>query len=108
MVAVCALAHCCGFFEQKTAYEISTRDWSSDVCSSDLAGDRVHDSLHPAVRGTLDTRGKAQRMAASNENGPPCLTIVRESSPEPETTELHHLIDEAALAVRLGVSRSTL
>src|ERR1044071_8758834 len=24
------------FFTQKTAYEISTRDWSSDVCSSDL------------------------------------------------------------------------
>src|SRR5436309_6030921 len=30
-------AHCCFFFffKQKTAYEIS-RDWSSDVCSSDL------------------------------------------------------------------------
>src|SRR5216110_4061813 len=25
------------FFKQKTAYEISSRDWSSDVCSSDLA-----------------------------------------------------------------------
>src|ERR1044071_6806604 len=24
------------FFKQKTACEISTRDWSSDVCSSDL------------------------------------------------------------------------
>jgi len=24
------------FFKQKTAYEISARDWSSDVCSSDL------------------------------------------------------------------------
>src|SRR5213594_4953893 len=26
------------FFKQKTAYEISVRDWSSDVCSSDLRG----------------------------------------------------------------------
>src|SRR5213594_4653312 len=26
------------FFKQKTAYEISVRDWSSDVCSSDLEG----------------------------------------------------------------------
>src|SRR5213594_3726001 len=26
------------FFKQKTAYEISVRDWSSDVCSSDLGG----------------------------------------------------------------------
>src|SRR3546814_12128545 len=32
------------FFKQKTAYEVRIRDWSSDVCSSDLAlgvGDRV-------------------------------------------------------------------
>src|SRR5216110_2648553 len=27
----------CFFFKQKTAYEISSRDWSSDVCSSDLS-----------------------------------------------------------------------
>ena len=25
------------FFNQKTAYEIGTGDWSSDVCSSDLS-----------------------------------------------------------------------
>ena len=25
------------FFKQKTAYEILTCDWSSDVCSSDLS-----------------------------------------------------------------------
>ena len=27
------------FFKQKTAYEIGTGDWSSDVCSSDLSLD---------------------------------------------------------------------
>ena len=27
---------CFFFFKQKTAYEIGTGDWSSDVCSSDL------------------------------------------------------------------------
>src|ERR671915_2061068 len=26
------------FFKQKTAYDIVSRDWSSDVCSSDLQG----------------------------------------------------------------------
>src|SRR6056300_15652 len=31
---VCVL--CFFFFKQKTAYEISECDWSSDVCSSDL------------------------------------------------------------------------
>ena len=27
---------CIFFFKRKTAYEIGTGDWSSDVCSSDL------------------------------------------------------------------------
>ena len=30
------------FFKQKTAYEILTCDWSSDVCSSDLLIDPRH------------------------------------------------------------------
>lgn len=47
-------------------------------------------------------------MAASNENGLPNLTIVRESSPDVETADVKHLIDEGTLATRLGVSRSTL
>ena len=34
------------FFKQKTAYEIVVRDWSSDVCSSDL---------HPSNQGVSDT-----------------------------------------------------
>ena len=38
------------FFKQKTAYEIVSRDWSSDVCSSDLeskflGGDMEHTHL---------------------------------------------------------------
>src|SRR3546814_7689645 len=28
---------CCFLFKQKTAYEMRSSDWSSDVCSSDLA-----------------------------------------------------------------------
>src|SRR3546814_4411481 len=40
------------FFKQKTAYEMRIRDWSSDVCSSDLfdaAGNKVadHQNLRP-------------------------------------------------------------
>src|SRR5213079_1871941 len=31
------------FFKQKTAYEITTGDWSSDVCSSDLAAHLKHE-----------------------------------------------------------------
>src|SRR3546814_1016606 len=29
------------FFKQKTAYEMRISDWSSDVCSSDLAGQQI-------------------------------------------------------------------
>src|SRR3546814_14847481 len=40
------------FFKQKTAYEMRISDWSSDVCSSDLAdhrGGHHGDALHDAV-----------------------------------------------------------
>src|SRR3546814_9417999 len=33
------------FFKQKTAYEMRISDWSSDVCSSDLAILRVDDEF---------------------------------------------------------------
>src|SRR3546814_6707641 len=34
---VCTVYLYCVFFKQKTAYEMRISDWSSDVCSSDLA-----------------------------------------------------------------------
>src|SRR3546814_6051395 len=38
------------FFKQKTAYEMRISDWSSDVCSSDLATrDTVPESVEEAV-----------------------------------------------------------
>src|SRR3546814_3470681 len=43
------------FFKQKTAYEMRISDWSSDVCSSDLAGEAspaalgVVQVVHPGV-----------------------------------------------------------
>src|SRR3546814_4996027 len=37
------------FFKQKTAYEMRISDWSSDVCSSDLAA--LPHSLHRLCRG---------------------------------------------------------
>ena len=33
------------FFKQKTAYEIGTGDWSSDVCSSDLHITMLHQQV---------------------------------------------------------------
>src|SRR3546814_4777981 len=40
------------FFKQKTAYEMRISDWSSDVCSSDLAADALT-GLEP-VRPEID------------------------------------------------------
>src|SRR3546814_3053797 len=45
---ICELARCVFFFKQKTAYELRSSDWSSDVCSSDLgAGDASLVGLAP-------------------------------------------------------------
>src|SRR3546814_7165361 len=38
------------FFKQKTAYEVRISDWSSDLCSSDLADDDHDDvEIPPAI-----------------------------------------------------------
>src|SRR3546814_4418769 len=50
------------FFKQKTEYEMRISDWSSDVCSSDLAG-AGHQVLAPVRR----TGGKTQRVEIGDE-----------------------------------------
>src|SRR3546814_15306175 len=50
-----ALLACFFFFKQKTAYEMRISDWSSDVCSSDLAYDRFCNRVMFPIR---DTRGR--------------------------------------------------
>src|SRR3546814_3255097 len=62
------------FFKQKTAYEMRISDWSSDVCSSDLAADRAaaaveeHDAhaRRPCQRGQLHL-GELQRPARGHQ-----------------------------------------
>src|SRR3546814_2721214 len=39
--SVIGLSYIFFFFKQKTAYEMRISDWSSDVCSSDLAGVKI-------------------------------------------------------------------
>ena len=43
------------FFKQKTAYEIVSRDWSSDVCSSDLFLKRERVELSVPNQKTIGT-----------------------------------------------------
>src|SRR3546814_2813649 len=45
------------FFKQKTAYEMRISDWSSDVCSSDLA-DRLEDSFPQEISERLPAHAR--------------------------------------------------
>src|SRR5213075_3320796 len=51
---------CFFFFKQNTAYEITRRDWSSDVCSSDLrgAGRGARQHHQGAGEADADARGR--------------------------------------------------
>src|SRR3546814_5483026 len=57
------------FFMQKTAYEMRISDWSSDVCSSDLAAEQVRlartrIALHQEPRRQQFFKIKHRRLAA--------------------------------------------
>src|SRR3546814_2321653 len=55
---------CVFFFKQKTAYEMRISDWSSDVCSSDLAAHHFFaDRALADARGVLEA-AKDQKAAA--------------------------------------------
>src|SRR3546814_3370555 len=56
------------FFKQKTAYELRISDWSSDVCSSDLAGPQGPD----AAKGELQGPGHGSEPAEARRLHP-CL-----------------------------------
>src|SRR3546814_4024823 len=76
------------FFKQKTAYEMRISDWSSDVCSSDLA----RASARHAVRIRL---GLSQGLAAH-----------RLRKPEVQDLETPILRDEEVLGLQVAVDRS--
>src|SRR3546814_16977280 len=49
------------FFKQKTAYEMRIRDWSSDVCSSDLHAEKLKNITFHEKLGTV--ADKVERVA---------------------------------------------
>src|SRR6187431_3493977 len=56
------------FFKQKTAYEITVRDWSSDVCSSDLPSSVEKSPLTPLRSGpafAIGGRSEERRVGKS-------------------------------------------
>src|SRR3546814_4135887 len=93
------------FFKQKTAYEMRISDWSSDVCSSDLAfagsGRSVSGHLRGSGSGTLAHCGGLRlslgpRYDEVSPKGKPCRKFRRRKWPggrsEEHTSELQSLM----------------
>src|SRR3546814_5680564 len=75
-------------FKQKTAYEMRISDWSSDVCSSDLAGAEDHQQIvqhrfgkdrDPNGRGETERVHQRFRVWRSEERrvGNECVSTCR-------------------------------
>src|SRR3546814_9691512 len=76
---------CFFFFKQKTAYEMRISDWSSDVCSSDLAAKLVEHLIghHGRGDGGVEAVGLAQHRNLNQQiafglivGGQPCLLVA--------------------------------
>src|SRR3546814_3657166 len=63
---------CLFFFKQKTAYEMRISDWSSDVCSSDLA-----------------VVGRIVEIYINVDEGKDSLRNIRESLRDPAFVQMH-------------------
>src|SRR3546814_20743029 len=65
---ICCVMFLFFFFKQKTAYEMRISDWSSDVCSSDLADQRraLDRGGHLAVLDQVGLRGREHELAAGD------------------------------------------
>src|SRR5213075_3380469 len=62
------------FFKQKTAYEITRRDWSSDVCSSDLSPRRSRPS---PKKSSSSWRAAWRRRSEERRVGKECALLCR-------------------------------
>src|SRR3546814_3935979 len=93
------------FFKQKTAYDMRISDWSSDVCSSDLAVEITAEERRTALRAAkimgLNVAGVDLLRSAS---GPMVMEV--NSSPGLEGIENASGIDIADQIIRLVESNA--
>src|SRR3546814_1968227 len=84
------------FLKQKTAYEMRISDWSSDVCSSDLEGDRGSQSKG----GDGDRNRQFEIVARGRERHRRRARIVAlyQLAHEEADAELNHEVDEIGRA----------
>src|SRR3546814_10900345 len=64
------LFHYFCFFKQKTAYEMRISDWSSDVCSSDLRGQRADRLQTLLLHHRRQQRGRRHEAIADQARNP--------------------------------------
>src|SRR3546814_15833466 len=69
-------------FKQKTAYEMRISDWSSDVCSSDLASNGIAWKTYLGALFGADVPAYAAAARATDYRGlPPTCTFVGDLEP---------------------------
>src|SRR3546814_1688019 len=97
---------------QKTAYEMRISDWSSDVCSSDLFGNRrcFDDIASPDPRLHREGRGlcHTQAVALYRERicDHPGTSDVFASHDRTEINIIQSFVDEAAAGYGVNLDRS--
>src|SRR3546814_5759514 len=83
------------FFKQKTAYEMRISDWSSDVCSSDLADyyQDVTERLSREIAGSFYV----------NQFANPANPLAHEIGTGPEIwAQMNHMLDAVVVGVGSG------
>src|SRR3546814_8779070 len=100
------------FFKQKTAYEMRISDWSSDVCSSDLAalartgvtlqveaGAAIETPLHLVFIGAPSDTDRAWHLRHTVDMGEGASLVLAEHH---LATGAHRHLDTATLSLRLA------
>src|SRR3546814_9453468 len=85
------------FFKQKTAYDMRISDWSSDVCSSDLAA-RAY-ALSPANPFVVETHVKSllERAGEGSEEAPAlCVEALNVLFAASDSKEVQYRRDQLA------------
>src|SRR3546814_3967661 len=92
------------FFKQKTSYEMRISDWSSDVCSSDLAAQRAGLHQIPALVRELDDAATYEIALVENIQRQDLNAIEEASAYRKLIEDFGH--NQEALAKLVGKSRS--
>src|SRR3546814_8887499 len=95
---------CFFFFKQKTAYEMRISDWSSDVCSSDLAEEIQLEAFDPADRDAGITAQRHPEAGAGRGPAVPSAVIrivLADRGGRQAPADLRHEIGRASCRERV-------